>query len=137
RRVMTGKRRPRWLPRIDGSTWRSVGFALAVAAAFAGLSLAVHVNAERLGQLRRDAEALSEQVETMGGTPVATPAPPPLQGEPGPPGPPGSRGPRGLPGADGDDGRDGEDGADGVDGQPGEAGPAGPSGPEGPQGEQG
>lgn len=123
--------------RPGGGTWRAVGFAAAAALAFGALSVAVHVNAEQLGQLRSDAEELSDQVEDMGGTPRATPAPPPLSGQDGEDGRDGTRGPRGLPGSDGDDGEDGRDGTPGADGGDGEDGSRGQQGERGEQGERG
>jgi hypothetical protein len=96
-------------------------------------------------------DALAQQVQQLGGTPVAgepgSRGEPGLAGEPGPkgdkgePGPLGPTGPVGPSGAPGDDGTDGvgEPGAPGSPGADGETvvGPQGPAGPAGPQGEQG
>lgn len=120
-----------------------------------------------IGQLRDDgnvtagqAQQLAQQVRSMGGTPVVTPA------TPGPQGPIGATGPRGqqgdpgvgLPGKDGKDGtqgvagkdgapgtsgtpgvpgKDGEPGAAGADGQPGAAGKDGKDGQDGKPGVNG
>ncbi|MGW4603745.1 collagen-like protein [Streptomyces sp. NPDC004532] len=105
-------------------------------------------------------DALAQQVERLGASPVAGapgsrgepgksvvgPAGPPgpmgLQGDPGPTGPPGPVGPSGQPGKNGINGANatglpGEPGATGAAGAAGPAGPAGPQGEPGPQGPQG
>jgi hypothetical protein len=104
----------------------------------------------RVSNAARD--ALAEQVEGLGATPVT--GPPGSRGEPGdsvsgPPGPSGAPGPTGPPGRpgptgpQGDDGVRGTSGSSGVDGLPGAAGASGPAGapgpagPAGPQGERG
>ncbi|ONK09422.1 hypothetical protein [Streptomyces sp. MP131-18] len=139
--------------------WRrpaDFGYALGVLAAVAALAWVVITMqglAEDLRAANDARDALAEQVQQLGGTPVA--GPPGSRGEAGavgeqgPPGPPGDRGPmgvRGPGGAPGDDGQDGGDGppgdpgAAGADGPAGEAGAdgtAGPAGPPGPQGEPG
>ena len=100
---------------------------------------------------------LSQQVKSLGGTPVVQPAPPGAQGPAGPQGPPGPVGPQGPPGRDGQSppcladpahcqgapgqngiaGTPGATGPEGPAGPPGPAGPAGPSGPQGPAGPAG
>lgn len=102
--------------------------------------------------------SVSEQVKSLGQTPVAQP---PAAGTPGatgaagaagatgatgPVGPKGDKGDTGAagpsgdpgtPGAAGTDGVDGTDGQDGAAGVPGPQGQQGEAGPAGPQGEQG
>lgn len=103
-------------------------------------------------------DQLAQQVQHLGGTPVA--GPPGSRGEPGdagqpgatgpvgpsgPPGLEGPMGPAGSPGATGPvgpagasaTGAPGVDGAQGVQGDPGPAGPQGDPGPAGPQGPAG
>jgi hypothetical protein len=109
-----------------------------------------------LSQVRKDRAALAQQVEDLGGTPVAgprgaagqrgtdgrdgtdgnpgTPGANGSNGANGSPGKAGSDGTDGVPGADGSDGKDGADGRDGVDGV---QGPVGPQGEKGDQGEPG
>ncbi|MEU5908903.1 MULTISPECIES: hypothetical protein [Actinomycetes] len=97
-------------------------------------------------------DALAQQVQHLGHTPIAGPpgsrgqpgesvtGPRGPQGEPGPAGPPGpsgSPGPSGKPGRNGTAGSDGQDGTPGTPGATGEPGAAGAAGPAGPQGEQG
>jgi hypothetical protein len=129
------------------------GDILAVAAALlaGGAIWTVQDLAGELREANDARDALAQQVERMGGEPVA--GPPGSRGEPGesvpgpsgPPGPvwptgpagiPGMPGPSGSPGASGKAGTDGvsQTGAPGADGQ---VGPAGPPGPAGPQGEPG
>lgn len=101
-------------------------------------------------------DALAQQVERLGGKPVAGPpgsrgeqgvgsvgprGPSGAPGDPGPSGPLGPTGPEGEPGDDGTDGvgepgAPGQDGAAGV-GEPGPAGPQGVPGPAGPPGAAG
>ncbi|MGQ4513714.1 collagen-like protein [Streptomyces sp. DW26H14] len=108
-------------------------------------------------------DQLAQQVQHLGGTPVA--GPPGSRGEPGkgevgptgepgatgpvgpsgPPGPSGKAGAKGkggsdgvgTPGPSGSPGAAGEAGQPGADGQPGAAGPQGPAGPAGPAGADG
>jgi len=82
-------------------------------------------------------EALTRQVQGLGGTPVAGPTG--ARGEPGDSvtGPPGPAGADGSPGPSGAPGRDGENGTAGSPGPSGNPGAVGPTGPAGPQGEQG
>lgn len=99
-------------------------------------------------QLAEDRDALAQQVERLGGTPVA--GPPGDRGESvtGPPGPSGRPGRDATPAKDGRDGEDGKDGADstvpgptGPPGQPGAdstvPGPTGPAGQPGKDGKDG
>lgn len=157
-------------------TWiaRGVGIAL-LAAVLASVAYLMLANAgargeriELLAQLdeahaqlaeeRSKVDALIEQVEAAGETPVVQPSDPdadPIpgpQGERGEPGEPG-RAPTALEvleavnaycasvggcrGADGQPGAPGTNGQPGTDGTDGSAGPPGPAGPAGPQGEQG
>ncbi|MFB7500011.1 collagen-like protein [Streptomyces sp. NPDC056161] len=96
-------------------------------------------------------DALAQQVERLGGTPVAGPAgsrgqpgesvvgpsgAPGVEGPRGEPGPTGSPGPSGSPGKDGSDGKAGAS-ATGQPGAPGATGAAGPAGPAGSQGQPG
>lgn len=104
---------------------------------------------------------LSEQVKSLGATPVVkvpqnlptsvtgptgaqgvvgptgATGPAGAQGVPGPAGPSGPPGPTGDTGAAGSTGASGTDGTDGKAGTPGEIGPQGDPGPPGPQGVQG
>lgn len=131
-------------------------FALAVLVAF-GVLVWVVVTMQQYGDDLRTAnearDALAEQVEQLGGKPVA--GPPGSRGEPGagqrgPKGEPGDRGSPGPSGPPGDDGEPGDDGIgtpgpSGVPGDPGvpgdsvvgPAGPQGEPGPAGPQGDRG
>ncbi|WP_406501978.1 collagen-like protein [Streptomyces sp. NBC_01590] len=137
-------------------------FALAAAVALAGLAFLV-VTMQGLSHELRTAnearDALAQQVERLGESPVAGPpgsrgqpgasvvGPPGPQGGlggPGPIGPTGPVGPSGSPGADGKDGASvvgspGPTGAPGADGQSvvGPAGPKGDTGPAGPPGTDG
>ena len=157
-------------------TWiaRGVGIAL-LAAVLASVAYLMFANAggraerlELLHQLdesrallaeeRSKVDALIEQVEAAGETPVVQPSDPDADPTPGPQG---ERGEPGEPGRDptalevleavnaycasvgGCRGADGQSGAPGTNGQPGtggtdgSAGPPGPAGPAGPQGERG
>ncbi|MCX5158068.1 collagen-like protein [Streptomyces sp. NBC_00264] len=137
-------------------------FALAAAVALAGFAFLV-VTMQGLAHDLRTAnearDALAQQVERLGESPVAGPSgsrgqpgasvvgppgPQGGQGEPGPIGPTGPVGPSGSPGADGKDGASvvgspGPTGAPGTDGQSvvGPAGPKGDTGPAGPPGTDG
>ncbi|MGW1463830.1 collagen-like protein [Streptomyces sp. NPDC002308] len=137
-------------------------FGLAVAVALAGFVFLVMTVQELASDLRTAnsaRDALAQQVERLGGKPVA--GPPGSRGEPGAsvvgpvgpsgpagaPGPAGSAGPAGPAGAPGPSGSTGADGvgevgpsgAAGVDGQSvvGPAGPQGEPGPAGPAGSPG
>lgn len=110
---------------------------------------------ERYDEQTAAAEALRQQVEGMGESPVAQPLPPATSGPqdipsasdgaPGAPGPRGPQGPQGPAGADGTPGQDGAQGlagpqgVQGVQGRPGEPGSAvlGPPGPAGSDGATG
>ncbi|MDP5310364.1 collagen-like protein [Streptomyces poriferorum] len=143
-------------------------FALAAAVMLAGFAFLV-VTLQGLSHDLRTAnearDALAQQVERLGESPVAGPpgsrgqpgasvigptGPPGDQGEPGEPGTPGPVGPTGPVGPSGSPGTDGSNGvgttgpsgAAGTDGQsvvgpPGPAGPVGPKGDTGPAGEAG
>lgn len=143
-------------------------FALAAAVVLAGFAFLV-VTMQGLSHDLRTAnvarDALAQQVERLGESPVAGPpgsrgqpgasvvGPPGPQGdqgdqgEPGPIGPTGPVGPSGSPGVDGKDGPSGvgtpgptgAPGAPGADGQSvvGPAGPKGDTGPTGPPGADG
>jgi hypothetical protein len=138
---------------------------LAVVLGVLGLALLWWGQHQQITQLRADgnttasqAQALAEQVRSLGGTPVVQPAapgpqgpqglpgangstgpagPPGPAGVPGATGPAGPTGPPGVPGADGNDGVNGQDGATGGTGPAGPAGEAGPAGPQGPAGPPG
>ncbi|MFE7106654.1 collagen-like protein [Streptomyces sp. NPDC057575] len=137
-------------------------FTLAAAVALAGFAFLV-VTMQGLSHDLRTAnearDALAQQVERLGESPVAgppgsrgqrgqsvvgPPGPQGGQGEPGPIGPTGPVGPSGSPGTDGKDGAagvgsPGPTGAPGADGQSvvGPAGPKGDTGPAGPPGADG
>jgi hypothetical protein len=134
------KRRPVRLPRAE---W--LGAVTGVLALMLLAALAVLV-VDLSHDLRREqarSDALVQQVEGLGATPVAGPSG--SRGEPGvsvtgPPGasgPQGEPGPSGSPGNAGEDGASGRPGASGAPGVPGSVGPTGPAGPAGPQGVQG
>lgn len=128
-------------------------FALAAALGLAGFAFLIVTVQGLSGELRTANEArdqLAQQVERLGGSPVA--GPPGSRGEPGkgaagpsgPPGPQGERGasgeagpvgPSGSPGTDGT-GATGPAGTPGADGQS-VVGPAGSQGEAGPRGEAG
>lgn len=129
-----------------------VSAALVLGAALAWIVLSIQGLSDDLRTSNEARDALAEQVEDLGGTPVT--GPPGSRGEPGasitgPPGPSGpagatgprgKRGPIGNPGPSGPSGPSGEDGTDGGEGPagaPGTAGATGPAGPQGPQGPQG
>lgn len=96
------------------------------------------------------AQALAQQVRSLGGTPIVAPAQPGPQGPTGPqgipgqqgvpgigvPGPQGLIGPQGLPGPPGT-GVPGKDGQPGTQGQPGASGAPGASGQPGASGAPG
>lgn len=100
-------------------------------------------------------DALAQQVQDLGATPVGGKpgsrgdvGPSGPSGPPGPTGSPGPTGPTGKTGATGSSGKSGvngvsatgspgQNGADGADGAAGPAGPQGDPGPPGAQGEQG
>lgn len=126
-------------------SWRGdlvavIGALLAGAALFTVQDLA-----EELREANHARDALAQQVEALGGKPVA--GPPGTRGEPGKPvpgpaGPPGPVGPAGLPGEAGPAGSPGPSGSPGPAGadavsSPGPAGADGAAGPPGPQGEPG
>ncbi|MGW1814059.1 collagen-like protein [Streptomyces sp. NPDC002125] len=133
------------------------GLAAAVAlAAFAFLIVTVQGLSEELRTANTARDALAQQVERLGGKPIA--GPPGSRGQPGasvvgprgpqgatgptgPAGPTGATGPSGAPGEVGADGvgEVGPSGAPGADGQTvvGPAGPQGEPGPAGPAGEDG
>lgn len=139
-----------------------VAFAVAVAVILAGFAFLV-ITLQGLSHDLRTAnearDALAQQVERLGESPVAGPpgsrgqpgqsvvgptGPKGDQGDPGPIGPTGPVGPSGSPGTDGDDGAagvgtPGPTGAPGTDGQSvvGPAGPKGDTGPAGPPGVDG
>jgi hypothetical protein len=127
---------------------------LAGAAALAWIAITMQGLSRDLRTANEARDALAQQVQQLGGTPVA--GEPGSRGEVGPSGPPGRPGERGEPGkigptgpvgpsgAPGDDGKNGigQTGAPGSPGADGETvvgpqGPAGEPGPAGPQGEQG
>ncbi|EPD94621.1 hypothetical protein HMPREF1486_03174 [Streptomyces sp. HPH0547] len=135
--------------RRRGDLWFALGAAVTIAA-FAWLVITTQSMARDLRQANQARDALAEQVERLGGKPVA--GPPGSRGDagrvgpPGPQGPAGERGspgPSGRPGASGTDGKPGPAGGpgaagkDGPQGKPGEAGEAGPQGEPGPQGPKG
>jgi hypothetical protein len=154
------KRRPLRLPRAE---WLIGLTALLVVAFLGWLAIQVVLLSHDLRTANNARDALANQVQRLGGTPVAGPpgsrgepgasvtGPPGRQGEPGEPGQPGPSGAPGSSGSPGKPGRDGDDGSDGTSatgapGEPGEPGPAGspgangeagPAGPAGPQGEAG
>lgn len=148
--------------RSEERRWRRGDFLVVTAAIVFGIAMAWIVL--RVQDLTSDLQtqyvardALAQQVERLGGKPIA--GPPGSRGESGqtvrgPQGPkgdagePGSPGPSGTPGDAGDNGQTGRNGADGVgetgpsgaagvEGAAGPPGPAGEAGPAGPQGEQG
>lgn len=157
----------------DRRDWLAVAACLLAAVFLAGIVGTVLVLSGRLGAaemtLERDEEAieaLAEQVRSLGGTPVVTAPPRPVDGadgndgqdgESGPPGtagtsgvdgqngapgPAGPRGPAGvqpspIPGPTGPAGPTGAAGQDGADGAPGAQGETGPAGPQGEPGPQG
>ncbi|MFJ4974221.1 collagen-like protein [Streptomyces coeruleorubidus] len=157
---MTGLRKKRRTLRLPRAEWLIGLTALLVAAFLGWLAIQVVLLSHDLRTANHARDALANQVQRLGGTPVAGPpgsrgepgasvtGPPGQQGEPGQPGPSGAPGPSGSPGKPGRDGDDGSDGASatGAPGEPGEPGPtgspgangeAGPAGPAGPQGEAG
>ncbi|CAG6392790.1 conserved hypothetical protein [Actinacidiphila cocklensis] len=144
----------------------AVALAVAVGAVLAWILISVRALADDLQTSNAARDALAQQVQQLGASPVA--GPPGSRGEPGPattgpagpegpagapgePGPAGSPGPSGPPGkagangangasATGSPGPAGSDGAAGQTGAPGPAGPQGdpgPAGPAGPAGETG
>lgn len=149
--------------RAEERRWRrgdvlAVTGALILGAALAWIILSIQAMGHDLQYERARGDALAQQVEGLGGTPVAGPSgtkgepgdsvtgPPGAQGEPGPVGPSGqsgtpgkngSPGPSGEPGAVGATGPAGPAGPQGVQGEPGPAGPQGEQGPKGDPGERG
>lgn len=134
--------------RAEERRWRrgdvfTVTGALLLGAILAWIVLSIQAMGHDLYEERAARDALAQQVEDLGATPVA--GPPGSRGEPGdsvtgPPGPQGETGPTGPPGPSGAPGEDGDTGADGTtgpSGQPGIVGATGPAGPPGPQGEPG
>jgi len=81
------------------------------------------------------AQALANQIESKGETPVVDPDD--LKGQPGDQGLPGPAGPPGAQGEDGTDGINGKAGADGAVGSPGQPGVKGETGEPGTPGSQG
>lgn len=138
----------------------AVGVVLGVAL-LAWVVITMQQLAHDLAASNRARDALAQQVQQLGASPVAGPpgsrGDPGLSGQPGPSGPegpPGPSGPSGGPGAAGSPGMPGADGisitgspglsgaagsngADGPTGAPGPAGPQGDPGPAGPQGPAG
>lgn len=134
--------------RAEERRWRrgdvlTVFAALLLGAAFAWVILSVQALNNDLRESNQARDALAQQVERLGGTPVAGPSG--SKGEPGdsvtgPPGAPGETGPTGPPGPSGSAGKNGTPGAAGATGEPGAVGatgPAGAAGVQGPQGEAG
>lgn len=134
-----------------GRSWRGDILAVLGALLAGAAFLTVQNLAADLRTANEARDALAQQVQQLGGTPVAgepgsrgdvgPSGPPGPQGDPGPLGPTGPVGPSGSPCQDGANGV-GQTGAPGSPGQDGETvmgppGPAGPAGPAGPQGEQG
>ena len=136
----------------------ATGALAAAVTAFLVLSQNLAVANSRLESANRDRALLSQQVEELGGTPVAGPkgddgesiiGPSGPAGPPGPPGKaaptltpsPGPAGPSGPPGPMGVAGSPGADstipGPSGPAGPPGRDGADGAPGPEGPRGEKG
>lgn len=124
----------------------AVSAALILGATLAWIVLSIQGLSDDLRASNRARDALAEQVEGLGGTPVT--GPPGSRGEPGesvtgPPGPagasgpPGRRGPTGPAGPSGPAGEDGSDGGEGLAGVPGAVGATGPAGVPGPPGEPG
>lgn len=128
--------------------------AIVLGAVLAGIFLSIRGLQVELRNANEARDALAQQVQDLGGTPVAgkpgsrgepgltgPPGEKGDQGEPGPVGPTGPVGPSGSAGEPGDDGADGvgKSGSPGADGKTvvGPQGPAGEPGPAGPQGEQG
>lgn len=120
---------------------------LAALAGIALLALWAQGMSHDLRSALEDRDALAQQVERMGGTPVAGPSGSPGEpgvsvtgpaGEPGSAGATGAVGPSGAPGASGRPGSPGAAGASGSPGSPGAAGAPGADstvpGPQGPQG---
>ncbi|MGW4784245.1 collagen-like protein [Streptomyces sp. NPDC004230] len=148
------RRRDLHLPRAE---WAIAATGILVAAFLAWLAVQVVSLSTDLRTANAARDALSLQVQRLGGSPVAGPpgsrgeagksivgpsgpaGPSGPQGETGPPGP---VGPSGAPGKNGINGASatglpGEPGATGAAGAAGPAGPAGPQGETGPQGPQG
>lgn len=119
-----------------------VGLVLVVGTA-GGLAVGWVLNlADKVDHADAVSAALAEQVEQLGGDPVAEPGGnlAPITGPEGERGPAGPRGADGAPGPVGPagvPGGDGKDGAVGVSGESGPVGDTGPSGPSGPAGEPG
>lgn len=127
-----------------------IGFIAAAAVILAGFAVLV-ITMQGLSRDLRTAnaarDALAQQVERLGASPVA--GPPGSRGQQGesivgPEGPKGDPGPTGAPGPTGPIGPSGKPGIDGVgspgpSGDPGEDGESvtGPAGPEGPKGDTG
>lgn len=127
---------------------------LVVLAGLLGTRVLLDAFVDELQQAREDRAALVDQVEQLGGDPVAeakpgdrgAAGPQGPQGERGPQGPTGlsgppgklgPRGPSGPPGTLGPRGPVGLPGQAGSTGQPGKDGERGPAGPEGPAGDTG
>jgi hypothetical protein len=146
------------------STYERRTDAMAAAAVILGVALLAWVVitmqqlAHDLSASNRARDALAQQVQQLGASPVAGPpgsrGDPGISGQPGPSGPEGPPGPSGDPGAAGSPGTPGANGvsvtgspgspgaagtngADGPTGAPGPAGPQGDPGPAGPQGPAG
>ncbi|NUS83637.1 MAG: collagen-like protein [Streptomyces sp.] len=128
------RRRRRQLPRAE---WLGAATGVLALAFMAALAVMVVNQAQDRRADHAVIEALTRQVQGLGGTPVAGPTG--AQGEPGDSvtGPPGEPGVAGSPGPSGAPGRDGEDGVAGSPGASGSPGAVGPTGPAGPQGEPG
>jgi hypothetical protein len=120
----------------------AVTAALLLGAVLAWIILSVQGMNHQMQEKDNDIAALSQQVRSLGGKPVAGPRGEPGASVTGPPGPQGVPGPSGAPGPSGSPGKDGVDGTDatgepGAVGATGPAGPQGEPGPAGPQGEPG
>lgn len=108
--------------------WTAGAAILLAAGALAAVVTGFLIMSRELESAHRDVALLTQQVENMGGTPVAGP-----QGETGAAGligPPGATGPTGPPGPSGKP-------APTITPSPGPAGPPGPTGPVGPMGPAG
>lgn len=142
--------------------WTAGVAILLAAGALAAVVTGFLIMSRELESAHRDVALLTQQVENMGGTPVAGPqgetgaagligppgatgpaGPPGPSGKPAPtitpsPGPAGPPGPSGTPGADstvpGPAGPAGLDGTPGADGQPGQDGSDGANGADGEDG---
>lgn len=143
-RHKASRRLPRLaLPSVRGDVTFAVGVVLGLAVLL-WLVWTVRSLAGDLREANQARDALAQQVQQLGGEPVA--GPPGSRGKVGPEGPegePGDRGPMGPQGPGGEPGPSGSPGPSGEPGEPGKAGPsgapgaAGEAGPPGPQGDPG